>query len=1295
MRFLRHNQKQWVINLLHYCLSDNCKNLRGLPLALLANGTLQTFGYNPPGFIYMADKEAMQLFTSYPEWFLSPDLLNQRFIIPENTQIGILRMTPIEVAKRLRDVISPNQVLSLQWQPNSKTLPNARWLAQVYRYLAAEVRDLPIEELREVPLVPGNDGSLHRGGYDATPLWCGSSVEQETLETLAYFGVSLVQAKEPLRDAIAQFLNRHPEELIWHLTVSDLIDTLASKATALPSYNERLYKALVSFLADRHWINGQGKNDQDKQDKLRKLPIFPTTDNHPVALQNQNVYSPGGYIPPRVAGPLKLLCLGPSLDSQEWKSLFDLLKVPVLDHATLIRKCLLPGYVCFDAQQQLEALEWIRDNLSTAQTQLDKQGQNSSELKKQISGTALIRCTDGNLRPASSIYTPNSYELVRQVIGDRAHTPDMHFYARGREHWLEFFRELRMRTTPSPDDLLAHVDGLIRKGTQVGVDAVTKSLMDVFYHIESNWDKLETAKVTGENKTLVEALKTRAWLPVERQEERLKRFPSFRIPTARLYRADEVCLVQYGHLVASQKPILTVREPKSEVQKALGFRIPDRSDVVNHFKVLIDLWGTGDTSNINDKDFQRSLDSIYRYFSNTFLGSKATDTDKRWLRTQLAGRKCLWDYVEFWQPGHAFQDSVSFFGKRRTKINPPSPIREVFELLGQKRSPDINDYLAFLDELAEDSKGNSLDKEDTKCAFEVLKLLARDLEYEDRSAEDLDLLLLTDDFLLLPADQILIPDAPWRLECIRDRSKVKILHPEIPHNLAISAGSRSLLRDVEEQPRTVNHTADPEANRFCQKWQSLLRSPEFKAGLERLIFDRHGLIESVDIDWLRWTIVLPAEEIVTELLLDSEFIASDVPGNYYFEPEHRTFYLRFDDEDTMRYYLAESLNNQLEDCKLEDKSRLMNILNVVNPTDIERRLNQLGVRDLKKPTQEDVTLVGEDLPEDQIFDPEITQEWEDFAGITEQPSYEATNTAVSEQVTARATERTNGRSQRQDSANSAPTAQPRQAGTNSAPTAQPQQTGAVPAPTAQPRQASTPGTPISSTPAASTPPKSQIRGRNILNLAPFLDNLQNGVDDDEDLDKEVVTPSNGGNYTGKLFSGTSNGSRSHGNGQISGRNRTGGSTFQPRTQQGRLRTYVHPKSGTGAEPNLEEQYPQEEREKIDRAGMARVMQYEREQGRNPEAMLPNHPGYDIESKEGSGKIRYVEVKSIRGDWGSRGVKLTRTQFETAQNFQEKYWLYVVERAEDDEAFQVLLIQNPALRVGEFFYDDGWREVAEN
>ena len=51
-----HN-RLWIVNMLRYCISDNCQDLRGLPLAILANETLQVFGYNQIGTIYIGDNE--------------------------------------------------------------------------------------------------------------------------------------------------------------------------------------------------------------------------------------------------------------------------------------------------------------------------------------------------------------------------------------------------------------------------------------------------------------------------------------------------------------------------------------------------------------------------------------------------------------------------------------------------------------------------------------------------------------------------------------------------------------------------------------------------------------------------------------------------------------------------------------------------------------------------------------------------------------------------------------------------------------------------------------------------------------------------------------------------------------------------------------------------------------------------------------------------------------------------------------------------------------------------------------
>lgn len=93
-------------------------------------------------------------------------------------------------------------------------------------------------------------------------------------------------------------------------------------------------------------------------------------------------------------------------------------------------------------------------------------------------------------------------------------------------------------------------------------------------------------------------------------------------------------------------------------------------------------------------------------------------------------------------------------------------------------------------------------------------------------------------------------------------------------------------------------------------------------------------------------------------------------------------------------------------------------------------------------------------------------------------------------------------------------------------------------------------------------------------------------------------------------------------------------------------------------------------------------------------MPANNPGYDVESRDGSGEIvRYIEVKSLSGAWGEKGISLTRTQFEKARELGERYWLYVVEWADQDEKFRIYRIQNPANQVNQFLYDNGWKELA--
>jgi len=140
---------------------------------------------------------------------------------------------------------------------------------------------------------------------------------------------------------------------------------------------------------------------------------------------------------------------------------------------------------------------------------------------------------------------------------------------------------------------------------------------------------------------------------------------------------------------------------------------------------------------------------------------------------------------------------------------------------------------------------------------------------------------------------------------------------------------------------------------------------------------------------------------------------------------------------------------------------------------------------------------------------------------------------------------------------------------------------------------------------------------------------------------------------------------------------------------GRLRSYVTSK----VPPEIDKRFVG--RSNIEQAGLERVKECERRQGRNPKEMPPNHPGYDVESFDSAleNGVRYIEVKALSGEWTSFGVGLTDTQFKAAEEKGERYWLYVVERA-NQEDYRIILIQDPARKVNQFLYDDGWKEVAD-
>ena len=119
-----------------------------------------------------------------------------------------------------------------------------------------------------------------------------------------------------------------------------------------------------------------------------------------------------------------------------------------------------------------------------------------------------------------------------------------------------------------------------------------------------------------------------------------------------------------------------------------------------------------------------------------------------------------------------------------------------------------------------------------------------------------------------------------------------------------------------------------------------------------------------------------------------------------------------------------------------------------------------------------------------------------------------------------------------------------------------------------------------------------------------------------------------------------------------------------------------------------------QRQKMESESQSRkiVIEHERAEGRETEEMSANNPGYDIESTESNGDIRYIEIKSTKSLWGRDGITLSFAQLNLAYIKKDAFWLYVIENIGSENS-KIYKIQNPMKHLRGFKLNDSWKEIA--
>lgn len=339
-----------------------------------------------------------------------------------------------------------------------------------------------------------------------------------------------------------------------------------------------------------------------------------------------------------------------------------------------------------------------------------------------------------------------------------------------------------------------------------------------------------------------------------------------------------------------------------------------------------------------------SVNAIYKYFYDTLVKGGISGDRKRQIQERFAHRQCLWDEStgKFWQPKHAFLDDVAFFGNRRTTIASSNTHSEVYQLLGQRNSPAVQDYLDFLAELSAEYGNTCLNEADKNCAIQVLGRLESQQLLEGVAVTNIP--ILTANNTLCSSEKVLIPDAPWRKDYIDSN---RILHELISAKFAKSVGCLSLLKDAVERPTTVKLARNTKSCDWCLEWQNTLNSAELRSGLQRLIFHDRESEPILDLIWLAKATVSAASHINVDLFLSDETrIATDIPGTQYFDEFNKNFHII---SSASRYimlsYLAESINDRLGEYAVKNLLPLASIIDA-EPRHIHSLLNELRIRSL-------------------------------------------------------------------------------------------------------------------------------------------------------------------------------------------------------------------------------------------------------------------------------------------------------------------------------------------------------------
>jgi len=1236
-------RRQWIYLLAEFCAGETFDNLQQLPLAILSDGLLHT--YTKCGKLFLAEEDERLLLKPQPERFLES---HYQSVLALNHPTDKINLVAFDLSGLLEYV--PGLL--------SQSAPEHSWLVRFFDYLTScdlETIASQKDKLKELPLLKDQNSKYIQMGLVNTPLVPGKE-SKELLTALTELGVPILTVSDELRAAISRFSSKHTG-FVWELTPNDIADNFKAH-TERKSLNEealdnkKTLELILDFLSSSSWL----VEDDKRLPFLQQIRLLPTSCGQRITAQNENLYIPSFRPPKGFEGKYILLDTG---HRDKWLNLFVALKVPKLDAVRFVKRVLLPAFHNGTLMQCQDYLKWIRDDFRLVVAHITEEERN--ELRQEIRQKPILPVESGELKAPCLVYRPGA-ALPLELLGDIAQFPDKTFFSNDKDLWAKFFDEYELPRLPLARDLYLSIKALSEVANVSGTSQIKGKIRRLIDHVSEKWSYLSSRKVEG-SLTFTDALSKIPWLPASVE---VSNYAACAKWPDKLWRAKELVPGRLANLCASKYPILEGSEFPKDMSDALGLITTlNLEEVLQHFLKVCALI----PDDKNNDAVHKAAEGFYRHIGQLEAKNDLSLGILDDLREQL----CIYINGVWWHPSQIFFDKLPFATEWVASLTTSNlnisdySIRKGLAFLGVRQRPDNDDWVLLLTDYADQFKGKPLPTAELNDVHHAIRLLK---SATTEWLQDQDVYIPLQDGRLELAGRTLVPDDPRLRKCTGTNSLPFIEDNEDAFDVGRRSGAKSLRGALIERLKYLPApTRNSAYSLFAAKLESKLRSKQFYQCLQRIAYEEAIRSRDTDLNPLESAfsdeLTLPQKiQIILSPSINVETVVEiDEEEVVVFDLESQSFL----DKETLRFWLKEGKQRRIKDdivraicdlCGLSDQLRLNRVLEV-EPENMSLVLDEEEMSTLP----EGQTLDLQNTYESEcIEDLDCSENVDDGQEPDNDVSFDDEESDIYSSIHAHL-----------------------EHGAMSTPN---QARGTSASKVTQPSYAETENLPPST---SIEPPTKTGHGSS----SPWRDK-SSGTGDartrpDDSEASNASRPNHPTSSTNTMTSSSGQAPPSKPYPVISKPFTNSVKGNQDPSRQVRMRTYVHEKPQDDYDTGDSDSHAK----KLGDIGEQIVMEYEKKRKRTAEQMPNNHEGYDIQSKGRDG-TRYIEVKSIDGPWGIRGVGVSRAQYEAAMRLGKEWWLYVVEYVtEQPPRTKVHPIANPFHLATEFRFDSGWMGAEVN